>query len=369
MRPLDLPYSPHLPVELLASVFSDVTNSYKYYWLLAILEHVKKGNQKIHIHDLIIEMIGEVWYPINYFRLSFGKSDKFDHAAQNIKATLDCSKDIKKDELIDLLHINKDKQELKDLIHNLSRYVPTRFLTPWFRNELRGLADHKRNPAITELADRHFKHGKNCLYRFTDNRKAIEISDMWFRYLSKHLNVLAGFTEWHLVNFLQKNNPNVPNIPVKLFPPEKRELKNARKYWNIYFNNKEHVYCPYSGKELTKHIYSIDHFLPWSFVGHDQLWNLAPTLQEVNSSKSDQLPSETYLEKFVNLQFDAFHTALNQKSISKKLLEDYTVLFKRPLNEIHDMSKNRFTEKLKDMIHPQIQVAGNMGFGGGWRYY
>ncbi|MFP4019809.1 MAG: HNH endonuclease domain-containing protein, partial [Bacteroidales bacterium] len=301
MKPNSLPYSYHLPVEHLAAVFSNVTNSYKYYWFLAILEYVKQGRQKIDIHDLIIEMIGEVWYPINYFRLSFGKWDRFDRAAQNIKELLGCSKEISKKGLIELLNENKRKPDIKQLITNLRRYVPMRFLTPWFKNELRGMKDQEKDSTIIKLAEQHFPIGKYVPYRFTDNQRAIEIDPHWFDYFSKHLSILTGFTEWHLVNFLQKNNPNVPNIPIKLFPPEKRDFKHARKFWNIYFNSNEHVYCIYSGKEITKSSYSLDHFLPWSFTGHDQLWNLIPTLKEVNSSKSDQLPAEKYLDHFISL--------------------------------------------------------------------
>ena len=368
MKPHHLPYSSHLPVEHLSAVFSNVTNSYKYYWFLAILEFVKQGRQKIDIHDLIMEMIGEVWYPINYFRLSFGKWDSFDQAAQNIQQVLGCSKEIKKQELIDLLNQNRDKKEIKELINKLRRYVPMRFLTPWFGSELRGMPDQKKDAALIALAGQHFSMGKYAPYRFTDEQRAIKINKDWFEYFSRHLNVLAGFTYWHLVNFLQRNNPNVPNITVKLFPPEKRDFKHARKFWNVFFQSKAHVYCIYSGKELTKTGYSLDHFLPWSFVGHDQLWDLIPTLKEVNSSKSDQLPAEKYLDHFISLQYDAFHKAIGSQAISKKLLEDYTILFKSTLPEISQMNQNHFSEHLKDVIHPQMQVAVNMGFGKGWFY-
>lgn len=35
---------------------------------------------------------------------------------------------------------------------------------------------------------------------------------------------------------------------------------------------------------------SIDHFVPWSYVAHDELWNLTPTTRSINSSKSNNLP-------------------------------------------------------------------------------
>lgn len=110
---MKLPYSYDLPIHNLASVFSSTTNSYKFYWFLAILEHVKNGKEKINIYDIIIEMICEIWYPINYFRLSFGKQDKFTHTVEKIKEEIDCNKDIYKARLKELLIQNKEKKELK----------------------------------------------------------------------------------------------------------------------------------------------------------------------------------------------------------------------------------------------------------------
>jgi hypothetical protein len=58
-----------------------------------------------------------------------------------------------------------------------------------------------------------------------------------------------------------------------------------------------------------------------TFVVHDQLWNLIPTKKSANSKKSDLLPSEKYLDAFVNIQ----HRALLQSKIlfSEKVWRDY----------------------------------------------
>ena len=54
--------------------------------------------------------------------------------------------------------------------------------------------------------------------------------------------------------------------------------------------------------DLDKDSISLDHYLPWSFVAHDQLWNLIPTTPSVNSSKSNNIPAENYFSDFVKLQ-------------------------------------------------------------------
>ncbi|GAP06119.1 hypothetical protein ATHL_00965 [Anaerolinea thermolimosa] len=64
---VSLPYSSILPVSSLASIFDQVTNSYKFYWFLAILEAVRDGEGRIlPMQKLLARMTARVWYPINY---------------------------------------------------------------------------------------------------------------------------------------------------------------------------------------------------------------------------------------------------------------------------------------------------------------
>ena len=68
----------------------------------------------------------------------------------------------------------------------------------------------------------------------------------------------------------------------------------------------------YTGLPVNETDMSLDHFIPWSFVLHDRLWNLAPVSTAINSSKSDSLPDlNQHLENFCTLQYMAFTTALH----------------------------------------------------------
>ncbi len=71
---MNLPNSKILPIKHLSSIFKDTTNSYKFYWFIAILEEIKNKTEiKIPSSILIARMISNIWYPINFFRISFGK--------------------------------------------------------------------------------------------------------------------------------------------------------------------------------------------------------------------------------------------------------------------------------------------------------
>ncbi len=75
---MELPESNEVDVARLAAVFSDTTNSYKFYWLLAILDGLREtGQTQFSMRDLSLRMVANVWYPLDYFKLSFGKQDGF----------------------------------------------------------------------------------------------------------------------------------------------------------------------------------------------------------------------------------------------------------------------------------------------------
>ncbi len=88
-----LPQSSDVPVNFLAGSFSNVTASYKFYWFLAILDSLERFHEPvIKFSDLNVEMVASVWYPINYFKLSFGKQDKLSDAVLSMMAVRFVSK-------------------------------------------------------------------------------------------------------------------------------------------------------------------------------------------------------------------------------------------------------------------------------------
>lgn len=65
-----------LTTNRLGRVFSNTVATYKYLWFVSIMQiHAKTDNPRINVGDIVIRMVANTWYPIHYFRLSFGKSD------------------------------------------------------------------------------------------------------------------------------------------------------------------------------------------------------------------------------------------------------------------------------------------------------
>jgi hypothetical protein len=260
-----LPPSSYLPIEHLASSFGNVTNSYKFYWLLAILDHLKEtGETTISINHLVSRMIAGVWHPSNLFRLSFGKQDRLGLIASAIRAEGALPANATKDDIVRVvLSYAADSSDLAQQVRSLAAYVPYRFLRPFFNGPLRGIADSKVNARVRQMADQQFAADNvPCLYRFVNSGEpAIELHRRWADYLQTNVAIVTGYCLWHLTNYLQKNNPNAPNIPGKLIEPGQRNLRNARRFWNLALAQLGAIRCVYSGETLDA-VSSLDHFLP-----------------------------------------------------------------------------------------------------------
>ena len=356
---MELPESDKVDVSRLSSVFSDTTNSYKFYWLLAILDGLREtGQTRLSMQDLSLRMIANVWYPLDYFKLSFGKQDGFKPIADFVSERITVDNRPTAKSLFSQINAGLSATDLAQLHRKVSvllNWVPYRFIRPFFAQETRGLLDQHVNARIAELANQTH----TAPYRFVGDD--IEINDAWAAYLQQRQAILRGFTYWHLVRFLQKNNPNVIGLSEKLEKPGVRILNNANKFWKDYLTQHPTLTCIYSGQSITASNLSLDHFLPWSFVAHDQIWNIIPTPKSINSAKSDWLPSvDLYFSGYAQMQFDGFHFhAANGRN---KLLEDYSVLFGQSLESIQQQPFTWFAERLERAVLPQLQTARNLGF-------
>lgn len=355
---MELPASPRLDVARLTSVFADVTNSYKFYWLLAILDELGESeSNRLPLRSLSLRMVAGVWYPLDYFKLSFGKQDGFRPIADFVSEHLVVDNRPTAPSLFVQLPQRLAPEVLAQLyrrVDMLLNWVPYRFIRPFFAAETRAMPDQKVNAEVARLA----AQSEYAPYQFVPG--AIEVRPAWAEYLRQHRGILRGFAYWHLVRFLQKHNPHVIGLSEKLEKPGARDLKAAGQFWKQYLAATPGLTCIYSGRVLTLADVSLDHFLPWSYVAHDQLWNIIPTPKAVNSAKSDWLPSLDYFDSYARLQFAGFQFHAGQGHT--KLLEDYHVFFAQSLPDLQAQSFDWFRARLAQQVMPQLQTAQNLGF-------
>ncbi|AJG99253.1 hypothetical protein LF65_02680 [Clostridium beijerinckii] len=362
-----LPREEIINIRLLESIFTNMVNSYKIYWFSSIFEEVIKGENRIPFKNIVAGMISNSWYTLLTYHLNFGVKDQLESVVSEINKKYIKDKSIKKDDLYVEL-VNSENEELNKLIATFYVYVPYRLLTPFYENKIKGIRDGARNRAIEQLTINDSK----VLYKISSKEKTIEINDIWFKYLNDNRNIIRGWIKYKTIEFLQLRNPNIPAIIYKLEPQLERNLSDAKKYWNEVIKWVT-ISDIYTKREFTKENFnevgplSIDHFIPWSFVGHDKMWNLIPTFGKINSSKSNNLPElNSYLSEFCELQFKGID--FMKKSLTgSKYLEDYLGI--NPEIKINDLksvngdfNKDMFIRDLTNTINPLYQIAYNQGF-------
>jgi 5-methylcytosine-specific restriction endonuclease McrA len=347
---MKLPESKELPVYLLAACFNKTTATYKYYWLLSILQAAENENLKVPKRELFSRMISNAWFTVNYFNVSFGKQDLIQDAIRSINNFESITIDEKRETVFQKLLTTRNANTEKLLWH-FNKNVPHWFLSPWFPkigNETESVRA-KRIYYESQLFE------SKCLYGL--HQDFIEINPDWVNYLISNSRVLKDFCFWNLALFLQSKNPNVPDIPNKLIKPATRNALNKQRtqFWDIVLDELGSVNCIYTGQKLTKGNYAVEHFIPYSFVSHDLIWNLIPADRSFNSSKSNKLPVlDKYFKPFYTLQKNAYEI-VKRRTPNNKLLEDY-------LTVLHIEQNSLNQDKFKEIIEPLVSIASNNGF-------
>ncbi len=356
---MQIPPSQILTTRCLNRVFDKTVATYKYYWFLGILDlFVKRGKTTMNVWEIMITMVANAWYPVNYFRLSFGKSESLYEAILTLQKQYNIPINISVKDLTDLLQTLIQQPDVRKLLNFLQMNVTYRFLRPWINTS---------NDKEMLLRSQSFENG--CLYKLKKEQGAlwIELNPTWFTYLQENFDILCSFAYWGLTNFLQVRNPNVPNIPYKLVKKEERNsLTMQHRFWNNAINHGLEVRCLYTGTLLKEREYDIDHFILWSFVSHDLLWNLMPSDSRINSSKGNKLPDlDLYLPKLAETHQAALRINL-EIGKQDKLLEDYLSLGYTP-QDLVKMDRSHLLDCFFHTFTPMHQIALNMGFEI-WKY-
>lgn len=360
-----LPQSQDVPVEKLISVFDSTSASYKFLLFRSILKEVQRGKTTLRFEDLALQSISYAWYSIHFYKLSYGFSDRMSRWIQELDIKMTnrvLISDQSYDRIYDLLsELNDDPViDLKKFIKEFQILVPYRLISPWFSEELRGKKDAQKNGIIKELSQRE---EYNSIYSIDDSGPFLKllVSDKWANYLKRNYKIIEGWWRSNFIDYLQKNNPTVLSISTKLTPPESRNMNDIKKLYKDFYNNRgKGPVCFYTGKEIEESI-SHDHFLPWSFLGSDPIYNFVPTTREVNSSKSNCIPSKKYLDEFSKFQFEVFEFL---KKVNKKsLLSSYA-------NDLHidlDSPQQVFDKKITSFYKPLFLTAESQGFHTNWK--
>lgn len=205
---------------MLGRVFNRTTNSYKLYWFKAILSLMPSQDRStIPIPDILREMVVLAWHTVAFFRLNLGRQDMLQNVINGIRSQTVIDPQSPLRTIRGRLSSSRD---LDTKISCLGDYVPQRFLTPWFSENLRGLPDQRKDALIVKLAKEQYSSALPPFYDFAERNGIIEIRihPAWRCFCTENLGVLRAFADFHLVAYLQRRNPSTPAIVDKLELPD-----------------------------------------------------------------------------------------------------------------------------------------------------
>ena len=371
-----LPENTEINVQAFSRALDDATTAYKFLWLLAILKIVEPKNKTvIKFRDISREMVNLAIAPVYEFKLHFGGSDQTkgsDRTKQYLnRIFLDGAPERKTNNAASVSFSSKEEGRFDKERLDMERYVPYRLLTPFFESDLRGLKDRNKNPEIIKRAAKTFRSKSPPPYRFIGDgdNSAIEIHPRWWDYWLSNMAIVRGWAMWNWATFLQDRNPSIPGIINKIqYDSTKPLMRAQRDFWREVIKHKNgHATCIYSGEKISLGKYQVDHYIPWSFIGHSHLWNLAPVTEEANRSKSDRLPADDYLQALVDVQHDAL--TIRQRRFPRKfdkLIDPYYNDLRLSASEL--MDKEKLFAAYKKLMKPTIAIAQNNQFSPGWRW-
>ena len=367
---IHLPEEEQLNIGILSKLFAKTSESYKYFWMLAILKNVEDKKKRMSYHELVDEMIATAWYMVTEYHLSLGYNDRLERFILNANQKCAVKTSGSKLELQLAFEENVPK-EFKNIHIELTKNVPYWLQTPFKKGK--AISQYKQMIQWVNDNPQDFMY---CFEQEKQTDNTIVLNDIWFDYFDKNQLIIKDWVKYQLILYLEKRNPGVPGIADKLEPFKERKLEDIRKYWKKVITCIP-VHEIYTGKEMNEEnlrIYgkmSVDHFIPWQYTANDELWNLTPTFHKINSSKNNGLPPAQTMDSLIEQQYEILQLNRSKKELENMWQKcmDKSVFDKEAREKLYrgEPTKEEFKKNYLSIIMPVYSAAKKAGFTE-WNY-
>lgn len=367
-------YYNKLDIEGFSNMMKDPSYCYKFYWLEAIVNLISEGKITTTFNDLIDEMIANAWYSVREFHIHLSgvvlgeARDGLERAVDELARQSDLKSDASKVEIKNA--IKEHDKELSVYKKQLTNMVPYRALSGFFVK-----FDKNVNwDSVVRMVSYIQTFNQECeslpyvLGESSGLKREVFFNPEWMRMIQDNTVAILGWIQYEKVKWLQNNNPEVPGLVYKLAPlnEKMRKLTNVRNLWKGIMTHHE-FRDVFNGRLISNTDFDVDHFVPWSFVMNDELWNLIPMDSSLNSSKSNKLPYwEPFFERFANNQFMMYEEIFRSDDIHRL----YEKCFRDNLHSIWagqelyrpGNSREEFFNILEKNMRPVYDSAKRQGY-------
>ena len=368
-------YKNLLDIESFTHMLDDPTECYKFYWMDSIIDLLSRGVSPIYFDDVINGMIASAWYSVGEYHLHLGLKDSngnimnsLERAVKKLCDVADIKYDSSEEVITQVIYQNEK------LIHGekmqMAKMVPYRLLSSFLKDiggNDRIWDQQKRLITYVEMINQK----KRLPYTICDGsglKKQVVIDEIWKRMLLDNFVQIKGWIKLKKVRYLQDRNPGVPGIIYKLEPENEklRKLKYVRELWSTIIDIHP-VQDIYSGKNIDLKKYDVDHFVPWTYIANDELWNLLPMDSSLNCSKSNKLPDwNEYFIPFAANQYLLYDFVFNQNVHVDKFKncqrDNLIAIWANEELYIPNLDRPQFIEILDQHLKPIYDSARVQGY-------
>ena len=181
----------NMNLDVLGDVFVHKSTSYKYYWVLSLLDYVERGRLRCSINEVVVGMMLRGWDEATMEQRSVGGQDRLYERIRELKRLLKIGNGVDKEEIRMALLAGLCDAEVRKIFVSLEGNVPYRFLSPWIES--------KSNSEVERLS-RGFENG--CPYGIWT--EMVKINPEWIDYLKEHSGELKKGVEEKLNEYLNK---------------------------------------------------------------------------------------------------------------------------------------------------------------------
>ncbi len=159
---------------------------------------------------------------------------------------------------------------------------------------------------------------QGLFYSFSIKEGFIKLNPAMYEFVCKHKLSIEKLNYYEWAKYLEKINSDdmMDHLLTKLDASSKRNSLEV--YRRILFEEFENK-CFYCGKTITQKTVHVDHFIPWSFIKDDNLWNFVLSCASCNEKKSDKLAPKAQLDLLV-----ARNRQIILAEYNNKLMKNYT---------------------------------------------
>ena len=363
-------YSGELDYRAFGSMLDHPTQCYKFYWLEAIMNLMLK-KYRFSFDEIFDEMIVSAWYTVTQYHLFLGpmiegeRRDAINRAIDVLIENTSLNENSKPDEIRSVL--KEQNYLVLEYKRKLAKNVPYKLLSSFSSELTQDKGDAYRIEYIQILNQEI--HLPYIIENGVGIGKCVVLQEAWIPFLMDNYLIIKNWIQYNKIQFLQMINPGVPGIINKLDDERNnvRHLERVRDLWNAYIevSNKEIVDI-YTGDKLEP-TFDVDHFIPWSYVAHDEMWNLIPSNASANRSKSNHLPEwDLYFHKMANMEYDLYKSVVEYDSIHKLFEKCYAKNLQSlwAIEELYvkENTEYEFKHKLEAHMYPLYEAARMQGY-------